>query len=136
MINRPVEPFWGVALDAPHARTLADFYVRLLGWRVSKPDEPDAEWVTLAPPEGITYLGFQTSPQYQAPIWPPADGQQQQMMHLDFEVADLQAAVGEAVAAGATMAEYQPQSDVVVMLDPVGHPFCLYAKGPAAGSAT
>ena len=27
---------------------------------------------------------------------------------------------------GATLAEFQPQDDVRVMLDPAGHPFCLY----------
>ncbi|MDP8923413.1 MAG: VOC family protein, partial [Chloroflexota bacterium] len=30
----------GIVLDAPDARTLADFYRRLLGWTVAK-DEPD-----------------------------------------------------------------------------------------------
>ena len=31
--------------------------------------------------------------------------------------------------AGATLADYQPQEDVRVMLDPAGHPFCLF-QGP------
>ena len=39
---------------------------------------------------------------------------------------DLEAAGAHAVAAGATLAEFQPQDDVRVYLDPVGHPFCLY----------
>jgi hypothetical protein len=30
------------------------------------------------------------------------------------------------VALGATVAAYQPQDDVRVVLDPAGHPFCLY----------
>ena len=47
-------------------------------------------------------------------------------MHLDFQVDDLDAAVAHAVDLGAQEAELQPQDDVRVLLDPVGHPFCLY----------
>lgn len=50
----------------------------------------------------------------------------QMMMHLDFEVGDLAAAVEHAQQLGATLAEHQPQDNVRVMLDPAGHPFCLY----------
>ena len=45
---------------------------------------------------------------------------------MDIEVDDLDGAVAAAVAAGATVAEYQPQEDVRVCLDPAGHPFCLW----------
>ena len=48
------------------------------------------------------------------------------MLHLDIAVDDLAAAVDDAVGLGATVAGYQPQDDVRVMLDPAGHPFCLY----------
>jgi hypothetical protein len=48
------------------------------------------------------------------------------MMHLDIEVDDLDAAGKHATACGATLAEYQPQQDVRVYLDPAGHPFCLW----------
>ncbi|HEV2757802.1 MAG TPA: VOC family protein [Actinomycetota bacterium] len=112
-------------LDCPDAPALARFYADLLGWRVAK-EEPD--WATVSPPDGVAYLGFQTSPEYVPPVWPPVEGAQQMMAHLDFEVDDLGAAVEDAVAAGATIAEHQPQGDVRVMLDPAGHPFCLYAS--------
>lgn len=115
--------WWGAVLDCPDARALARFYADLLGWTVEK-DEPD--WATVAPPGGVAYLGFQTSPEYVEPVWPPAEGQQQMMMHLDVEVDDLGAAVEDAVAAGARVADFQPQENVRVMLDPAGHPFCLY----------
>ena len=48
------------------------------------------------------------------------------MSHLDIAVDDLEAAVSLAVEAGAVQAEHQPQDDVRVMLDPAGHPFCLF----------
>lgn len=115
--------YWGAVLDCPDAPALARFYADLLGWTVAK-EEPD--WATVAPPDGVAYLGFQTSPEYVEPVWPPAEGRQQMMMHLDVEVDDLGAAVEDALAAGARLAEHQPQENVRVMLDPAGHPFCLY----------
>jgi catechol 2,3-dioxygenase-like lactoylglutathione lyase family enzyme len=112
-----------VVLEAPDARALAQFYARLLGWAIAK-EEP--AWVTVAPPDGVAYLAFNTSPEYVRPVWPAVEGQQQMMLHLDLEVGDLDAAVADAVEVGATLAEYQPQDDVRVLLDPAGHPFCLY----------
>jgi hypothetical protein len=49
------------------------------------------------------------------------------MMHLDIGVSDLDAGARWAVECGATVADHQPQDDVRVMLDPEGHPFCLFA---------
>lgn len=123
MEGRSTGQFWGVVLDAPDARELARFYARLLGWTLVK-DEPD--WATVAPPDGVAYLAFQSSPEYVRPAWPPVPGQQQMMLHLDVEVGDIEAAVASALGAGATLAPHQPQEDVRVLLDPAGHPFCLY----------
>lgn len=81
----------------------------------------------MAPTSGVAYLAIQTSPDYVRPTWPNEDGQQQMMMHLDFEVVDLAAAVAHALELGAQEAAYQPQDNVRVMLDPAGHPFCLYS---------
>jgi predicted enzyme related to lactoylglutathione lyase len=50
------------------------------------------------------------------------------MAHLEIAVDDLDAAVAHAVAAGASVAAFQPQNDVRVCLDPDGHPFCLYIQ--------
>lgn len=114
----------GVALDAPDAQTLGRFYQRLLGWELHT-DTPT--WVTLAPSKDAGYnLAFQTEPKYQRPVWPAEDGKPQMSMHLDLEVDDLDTAVEHALSVGAELAEYQPQEKVRVMLDPAGHPFCLY----------
>lgn len=113
-------------LNAPDPRALATFYRRLLGWAVVT-DEPD--WVMLRPSGGGTGLSFQTEAIYQAPVWPAAPGEQQMMLHLDIAAEDLAEAVTWAIAAGAVLAGHQPQDDVRVMLDPAGHPFCLFA-GP------
>jgi catechol 2,3-dioxygenase-like lactoylglutathione lyase family enzyme len=94
MRGRSRAAWWGVVLEAPDARALARFYAELLGWSVAK-DEPS--WATVAPPSGVAYLAFQTSPQYVRPVWPAADGRQQMMMHLDVEVDDLEVAVADAL---------------------------------------
>jgi hypothetical protein len=88
----------------------------------------------LLPPEGVAYLGFETSEGYVPPVWPAQEGAQRITMHLDFEVADLSAAVAHALELGAREAGHQPQEHVRVMLDPAGHPFCLYtdAEPPTA----
>jgi hypothetical protein len=47
-------------------------------------------------------------------------------VHLDIRVVDLELAAAHAEKAGATRADFQPQEDVRVYLDPDGHPFCLF----------
>lgn len=120
---RGLTGWWGTVLDCPDANALARFYADLLGWDIEK-EEPG--WAAMRPPGSTVYLAFQSSPQYVEPVWPPVGAEQQMMMHLDVEVEDLGAAVEDALAAGARLAEHQPQEDVRVMLDPAGHPFCLY----------
>ena len=114
--------WWGTAIEAPDPSGLARFYSRLLGWPIGH-EEPGT--AVLAAPQGSVYIVFQQADGYRAPVWPPADGEQRTMMHLDFQVGDLDAAVADAVALGATVAADQPQEHVRVLLDPAGHPFCL-----------
>jgi hypothetical protein len=47
------------------------------------------------------------------------------MTHFDSQVGDLDAAVEDALALGARLADHQPQAHVRVLFDPAGHPFCL-----------
>lgn len=126
MTVRSFTQWWGVVLDAPDPLGLARFYSELLGWKIAS-EEPG--WVTIAQPGTTSYIGFHASPEYVAPTWPPADGRQQMMMHLDVGVGNVAEAVADALEMGATLAEFQPQDDVRVVLDPIGHPFCLYQDG-------
>ncbi|PWI16438.1 glyoxalase [Streptomyces sp. Act143] len=115
-----------VVLDAPDAHRLADFYQRLLGYVVR---EEEAHWVLIGPPGGGVALAFQTEPGYVPPVWPGRrPGEQQMMLHLDIEVDDLRSETARALSEGARLAEYQPQDDVRVFLDPAGHPFCLWTS--------
>ncbi len=118
--------WWGVVLDAPDVGVLARFYSQLRGWPIWR---EDAGGAALDLGEGVAYLSIQHNPDYVRPVWPAAGGRQQMMLHLDFEVTDLHAAVARAVELGAELPDHQPQEDVRVLLDPAGHPFCLYAQG-------
>ena len=123
MTQQPAFQLTATVLDAPDPRALAEFYGQLLGWPIGR-DEPD--WVTLRPPDGGAGLSFQRESAYVRPTWPASPGDQQMQLHLDIEVDDLETAGARAVAAGAVLAEFQPQEDVRVYLDPAGHPFCLW----------
>ena len=124
MTLRTRTAWWGTVLDAPDGRALGQFYARLLGWQYF--DDGD-DGGSVAPSEDAgSYLGFQTERAYVRPVWPAAPGEPQMSMHLDIAVDDLEEAVAHAVEAGAELASHQPQDDVRVMLDPAGHPFCLY----------
>ena len=122
MLSRVQGMWWGTAIEAPDPAALARFYSELLGWPIGH-EEPGTS--ILAAPEGPIYMVFQQATEYQRPVWPPVDGQQRPMMHLDFQVGDLASAVEDAIALGATLASSQPQDNVRVLLDPAGHPFCL-----------
>ena len=112
-------------LGTPDPHGLAVFYRDLLGLEI-RTDEPD--WVTVRTPDGLSGLSFQLEEDYEPPVWPQEPGRQQMMMHLDIEAEDVDAAVAFAIGLGAREAPVQPQRDVRVMLDPAGHPFCLFAS--------
>lgn len=110
-----------VSTDDPSG--LARFYERLLGWTIT---DEDPGWVMLRNPEGGVALSFEEDREYARPVWPSTPDGQRQMLHLEIRVDDLETASAHAQACGATLAQYQPQDDVRVHLDPSGHPFCLW----------
>jgi len=123
MSDTPRMKLTGIVLDTPDTAGLAHFYRRLLGCSTIK-EEPG--WVMLAAPDGGAGLSFQEETAYVRPVWPAGPGDQQMMLHLDIEVEDLAAASTYAASLGAVLADFQPQDQVRVFLDPAGHPFCLY----------
>jgi catechol 2,3-dioxygenase-like lactoylglutathione lyase family enzyme len=122
-MSAPGLSFTTVNIGSPEPLSLARFYQQLLGWKIT---EADPTWVKLVPPDGGVGLAFQFEDAFVRPTWPAGPGDQQMMMHLEIQVDDLASSVELAVAAGATVAQFQPQDDVRVCLDPHGHPFCLY----------
>ena len=120
-----------LTLDCADAEAMADFYSAVLGWAVTARDGDG--WVQLRDPAGGVGLNIQAEPGYIPPVWPEADGEPPKMMHLELLVVDLEEAVERVVQAGGTPAAHQPPdrdpSRLRVMLDPAGHPFCLYVAG-------
>ncbi|WP_163505721.1 VOC family protein [Fodinicola acaciae] len=133
-MTRPRLRVTSVTINVSHPHELAAFYSRLLGWPVTADDPPrpgeppEAGWAQLRPPEGETgpTISLEWDRHYRRPVWPSEPDRQLSMEHLDIQVDDLDAAVGWAVAAGAVLADFQPQKDVHVLFDPDGHPFCLF----------
>lgn len=123
----------GPTLDAADPIALAEFYERLLGWSIVRREGPRSGqpstdgWALLRSPAGDMKIEVQWDPHYRPPVWPSVAGEQLMMMHLDVGVGDVEAAIQWAVDQGARVAQHQPQADVRVMLDPEGHPFCLFA---------
>ena len=109
---------------------LAEFYLQLLGWVYRDEDHAsDDTWVVIKPPgwwlravvparDGARAAHLADLARHPADAAPPRLG-----------VQDLEAEVARAEGLGARRAEWQPQDDVRVMLDPAGHPFCLFAPG-------
>lgn len=115
----PIGKLAVVALDCPDPHQLAAFYGALTGWPVVK---DDGDWVELGSESGVN-LAFQLATDHIPPSWP--DPARPQQAHLDFDVADLATAAERVLALGARRAEFQPDEDFIVFLDPAGHPFCL-----------
>jgi catechol 2,3-dioxygenase-like lactoylglutathione lyase family enzyme len=111
----------GIAFDCPNANELADFYVKLTGW---KKEITSDEWAVLRTTQGIL-LVFQTVADYQPPVWPWEPGKPQQMAHVDFLVDNLQETIELALSNGAKKSAIQYFDTATVMFDPAGHPFCL-----------
>ncbi|MFJ5709543.1 VOC family protein [Streptomyces sp. NPDC093105] len=115
-----------VNLDCPDPLALAAFYARATGLPLH--ERSDAEFAGLVGEHGLV-LGFQRADDHRPPTWP--DGEVPAQLHLDFEVDDLDAAVTELTALGATLPPAQPHPDRWrVLLDPAGHPFCLSPRTP------
>lgn len=131
---RPSLRVTSVTIGTPRPHDLAHFYARLLGWPVTADDPPVAGdpaqggWAQVRPPDGEPgpTLNFEYERHFSRPVWPSVAGGQTASQHLDIEVTDLGAAVEWAVTQGATLADVQPQEDVRVLVDPSGHPFCLF----------
>jgi catechol 2,3-dioxygenase-like lactoylglutathione lyase family enzyme len=106
-----------VVWDAPDITALADFYVNVAG--LTQLDGDD-EWITLTGPDGWRFA-VQYAPDHVPPRWP--DPAYPQQLHLDLQVADIDAAAEQAEKLGAR--RIGGGETWYVLADPAGHPFCL-----------
>jgi predicted enzyme related to lactoylglutathione lyase len=120
-----------VTLDCSDAEALGSFYADLFGWEIDARD--GAGWVQVGDPDGGVGLNFQAEDSYVPPTWPEQSGRQAKMMHFEILVEDLEVAVQQVLRAGGMEAPHQPRdrdpTRIRVMLDPAGHPFCLFVHG-------
>lgn len=118
-----------VCIDCADAEEMAAFYGKLFGWEITA---GGGEWILMRDPAGGVGLSFQAEKWYEPPVWPEDPGAQTKMLHLEIMVEEgqMEEAVAEVIAAGGRVAPHQPPdrdpSELRVMLDPSGHPFCLF----------
>jgi len=136
-MSRPAIGMATVCLDCRDAHEMARFYGGLLGW---EPTFSEEDWVLMRDPGGGVGLSFQAEPAYVAPTWPEEPGAQQKMIHLDVLVVPaeggdpageagqlaLDESAGVAQECGGRLAAFQPREDLRIVLDPAGHPLCLF----------
>ncbi|WP_441251773.1 VOC family protein [Kitasatospora sp. McL0602] len=110
-----------ITLDCADPLALAAFYQQATG--LEPHPKSDAEFAGLTRGDGL-FIGFQRVDGYRAPSWP--DQTVPQQLHLDFAVADLDAAEAELLLLGAGRPDHQlDEARWRVLTDPAGHPFCL-----------
>lgn len=115
-----------VVFDARDIEAESGFWAGLLGGTVHRDDAwhsivVDGEWV----------MGVQFAPNHVAPEWP--EGPQQQQVHVDLHVDDLEEAAVLAVKLGGRQLQApirpldNPDGDEMfaVYASPAGHPFCF-----------
>ncbi len=102
-----------VTVDCAEPKTLADFYAKILGFEVQHAEDDYA-----AVGDGTTSIYFQRIPERSPAAW-PGPGKQ---FHFDVRVPDVDKAVEEYLALGATKPDFQPGGENwTVIADPEGH---------------
>lgn len=108
--------------DAADLHAESSFWAGMLDGKVIAEDD----WHSLLI-DGQWRFGFQLAPNHVPPEWP--NGAQQQQIHLDLHVEDLQVAHQKAMSLGARLLKAADDLDAEegfqVYADPAGHPFCL-----------
>ena len=122
----------GVAIDCEWAEPMARFYEGLLGFEI-RDLGPGGRWAQLFNPKGGVHINIQGDPDYRPPTWPEKPGELTKMLHFEVQVDDVDAAVALGVELGGTEAPWQPpdrnRARIRVMLNPAGHPLCLFLPG-------
>jgi hypothetical protein len=120
----PVMQIAGVTIDCGDPAAMASFYAQALIGDISHEDETGAQ-VRLA--DGQLLL-FRHVVDYRPPTWPSQELPIQ--LHFEYYVDDVTIAEARLHLLGATTAESQDNddADLIVMLDPAGHPFCIIKR--------
>jgi catechol 2,3-dioxygenase-like lactoylglutathione lyase family enzyme len=128
-----------VVLDCTDARSLAEFYRKLLGFTYRqghepKEGEPERDWLVIHDPAGQRRVAFQQVDHLRQSTWP--DDAVPQQLHLDMKVrtvADLDTQHGRVLSLGGRILydrSDDPEEPLRVYADPDGHPFCIFVSAP------
>lgn len=120
-VNRRV-----IVFDAHDIGAESRFWAGLLGGEV----HADQDWHSIVV-DGDWVMGVQSAPSHVPPTWPT--GTQQQQVHLDLHVDDLEEAHRLALALGGRQLQAARRPDdnlhgderFAVYASPAGHPFCF-----------
>ncbi|MDH6493922.1 VOC family protein [Streptomyces sp. SAI-149] len=114
-----------ITLDCPDPLALVAFYQQATGLELHP--KSDADFAGLNGEHGLL-IGFQRVDDYRAPSWP--DQIVPQQLHICFKVdEDLATAEARLLELGAGTPDHQPHGDKArVLIDPVGHPFCIVTR--------
>jgi hypothetical protein len=80
---------------------------------------------------GGLLLNFRAVPDYRPPTWPSSEVPLHS--HFEFVVDDPDAVAQQMLQLGGSLAQHQDPNDpnLVVLLDPARHPFCLIRSSAA-----
>jgi hypothetical protein len=124
--NHVLVDWIALTIDCADVKALAEFYVAGLGAEIRHRSDD----VTFLELQGLP-INLREVGAYRPPTWPSSDVP----MHTHFEIVvhDPDNAAARLHQFGARLADYQdPQdSNLIVMLDPAGHPFCLIRSSQA-----
>jgi hypothetical protein len=125
--GRPGLVEWmALTIDCPDPSVMADFYAVLLGGTVTRRAVDEAR----VDADGRLII-FRAVPDYRPPTWPSSEVPLHS--HFEYVVDDPHAAAQLLLPLGAGLARHQDPNDpdLIVMLDPAGHPFCLIRSSAA-----
>src|SRR4051794_1968559 len=126
-MKRPGLAAWtALTIDCPEPGVLARFYATVLGGTITR-ESAESAFLDAA---GML-LVFRAVADYRPPTWPAPD--EPLRFHFECVVDDPDTAVRHLLPLGARVAEQQDPDNpnLVVMLDPAGHPFCLIRSSAA-----
>jgi hypothetical protein len=115
-----------MTVDCPEPDVMADFYAALLGGTVTRRIAGEANVDA-----GGKLINFRATRDYRPPTWPSPEVPMH--AHFEYVVEDPQAAAQQLLPLGASLAVHQDPDNpnLLVMLDPAGHPFCLIRSSAA-----
>ena len=129
--NTPSITWTTLTLDCADAEVLGSFYADVLGWQITARD--GTGWLQLRNPDGGVGLNIQAEDALRTAGLARTAGRQAKMMHFEVLVDDLEAAVRLVRRSGGSEAPHQPPdrdpTRIRIMLDPAGHPFCMFLDG-------